>query len=388
VFRFAEALRRLVGAWTNAEARRLLMARAPSKVLTDLKIRGATWNCGRGSAGVQLATGFLNPIWRQESLRGRGTSHILDPDLPVVPENGARSAILFGPPGTGKTTLVEAVAGALDWPFIEITPAQFLDQGVEMVSARADEIFRQVMELDRCVVLLDEIDELIQDRGKEAAQPVERFFTTTMLPRLAKLWSAQRILFFVNTNDITRIDRAIKRSQRFDATILVLSPGHAIKEEKLRKAGINRVDLREDEVNQQLMRTAPTSRSRAEQRRLGWYALLRYDQLDRFSSALADAAPNKRATKSLIASTLPRYIDELQALDWHGAGGIDADDPPGGFDELIREQRRDPRVQPLARRDAQDASPAFEPIPPDVDDPEAWAAAHGCVLHPDGSLTA
>src|SRR5262249_43420206 len=161
-------------------------------------------------------------------LRTSATSLVLDPDLPVIPGEGATSAILFGPPGTGKTTLVEALAGALDWPFIEITPAQFLDRGVEMVSARADEIFRHVMELNRCVVLLDEIDELIQSRTP-TAEPVERFFTTTMLPRLANLWKAKRILFFVNTNDIIHVDPAIRRSQRFDAAVFVLPPGYRTK---------------------------------------------------------------------------------------------------------------------------------------------------------------
>ena len=115
-------------------------------------------------------------------------------------------------------------AGAIGWDFIEITPAQFLDRGVDYVSARADVIFREAMELDHCVVLLDEIDELIQQRTNEA-ETIERFFTTTMLP-LAKLWDARRILFFVNTNNIERVDSAIVRSQRFDAARIFLPPGY------------------------------------------------------------------------------------------------------------------------------------------------------------------
>ena len=113
----------------------------------------------------------------------------------------------------------------MSWPFVEITPAQFLDEGVDLASKRADEIFSQVMELDRCVVLLDEIDELIKIRDNESS-PVERFFTTSMLPRLAKLWDAGKVLFFVNTNDVVNVDPAIRRSQRFDAAFLVLPPGH------------------------------------------------------------------------------------------------------------------------------------------------------------------
>lgn len=386
VFRFAEALRRLVGAWTNQEAQRLLEARAPIKRLPELRERGGTWNCGRGSAGTQLATGFLNPILQKEARRQRHSAHIPDPDLPVVPDGGARSAVLFGPPGTGKTTLVEAVAGALEWPFIEITPAQFLDKGVEMVSARADEIFRQVMELDRCVVLLDEIDELIQDRGNAEADPVERFFTTTMLPRLAKLWNEQRILFFVNTNDITRVDPAIKRSQRFDTTILVLPPGYQKKIEMLADAKV-RADLSEDEVSQQLKGTAPESRKRAEQRRLAWFALLRYDQMLRLAPELSSGTTVNRVSKTQLSEALPKYIEELQTLDWHDDDKTDNDDPPRNISALLSEQRRDPNVRPLARRDDGDGQYTFVPIPPTEDDPEEWAGRQGDVLHPDGSLT-
>jgi SpoVK/Ycf46/Vps4 family AAA+-type ATPase len=192
-----------------------LVARTPSKTLADLADRGATWDVGRGGAGVQLASSFVHPIrHREESTPSIGRPSY-DPDRYVVAEDAARSAILYGPPGTSKTALVESVAGALNWPFIEITPAQFLDQGVDRVSARADEIFRTVMELDHCVVLLDEIDQLIQRRDGQA-ESLDRFFTTTMLPRLARLWELRKVLFFVNTNGIERVDPAIRRSQRFE----------------------------------------------------------------------------------------------------------------------------------------------------------------------------
>ena len=32
--------------------------------------------------------------------------------------------ILFGPPGTGKTTFAKAIAGRLGWAFVEVFPSQ------------------------------------------------------------------------------------------------------------------------------------------------------------------------------------------------------------------------------------------------------------------------
>jgi ATP-dependent 26S proteasome regulatory subunit len=40
----------------------------------------------------------------------------------VVP---ASSVILFGPPGTGKTTFAKAIAGRLGWPFVEVFPTSY-----------------------------------------------------------------------------------------------------------------------------------------------------------------------------------------------------------------------------------------------------------------------
>ena len=39
----------------------------------------------------------------------------------VVPP---KAIVLFGPPGTGKTTFAKGIASRLGWPFVEISPAE------------------------------------------------------------------------------------------------------------------------------------------------------------------------------------------------------------------------------------------------------------------------
>lgn len=398
VYRFMHALRRLFGNWANEEAKRMLGARRPRRDMATLADRGGTWSLGRGSAGAQLSTLFVHPIAMAEANRKAADPFLPDPDEKIFVDTQARSAMLFGPPGTGKTTLVEAVAGALGWDFIEITPAQFLDEGVDRVSAHADEIFRHVMELNRCVILLDEIDELVRKRGSES-EPLERFFTTTMLPRLAKLWDLGRVLFFANTNGIADVDSAIRRSQRFDALVLVLPPGHAKKTTELAKRDLS-VNVTEEAVNKIL--TEDRSDQVSTPLILGWYGLLRHDQLGPLAEDLKASIKDGKVDDDVLATHLQRYTKDLSQLDWEGRPGVDSGSPPDLRTDKAYE-RRDSRMEMFARlldpdKDDDTAEP-FAPVGLDVvetqtgryvrmtptpDDPEAWARQHHMVMRPDG----
>ena len=85
-----------------------------------------------------------------------------------------RSALLFGPPGTSKTTLVQAVAETLEWPYVEITPSDFLREGLGQIYEEANRIFEDLMDLSGVVILFDEMDALVQRRGAGEGQAVGR----------------------------------------------------------------------------------------------------------------------------------------------------------------------------------------------------------------------
>ena len=42
-----------------------------------------------------------------------------------------KAIVLFGPPGTGKTTFAKGIASRLGWPFVEIEPSELVDEGIE-----------------------------------------------------------------------------------------------------------------------------------------------------------------------------------------------------------------------------------------------------------------
>ncbi len=229
VFGCMQALRRLVGIWTKEDALKELSHQAPldapSDAIAKLAARGHSWS-ESSTVGEQLITMFVN------SRRMSPPPEVIDPDRRAIGETEARSAILFGPPGTSKTTLIQTLAAAVGWEYVELHPSHFVAGGLPNVQRTADEIFTKLMELDRCVVLFDEIDELMRERETEP-DAFGRFLTTSMLPKLAELWKQRRILYFVATNHIRHFDQALTRSQRFDALILVPPPAFGAKKRRL-----------------------------------------------------------------------------------------------------------------------------------------------------------
>lgn len=162
------------------------------------------------------------------------------------PLKGSRSALLFGPPGTSKTSIAKAMAEQLGWPLLVITPSEFLSKGLEQIYVRVHEVFEDLMDISAAVVLFDEMDALAQTRGKgEAELDVTRqLLTTSMLPKLANLWSRGRVAFLMATNHKQQLDPAITRPGRFDLLICVGPPSWARKLEGLRV--VMKDDLPED----------------------------------------------------------------------------------------------------------------------------------------------
>jgi DNA polymerase III delta prime subunit len=171
----------------------------------------------------------VNPFY------GKKRFDLSEPDRAPIAEDQCRSAILFGPPGTGKTTLARSVAGQLGWKFVELHSSHFVAEGLDGLQRVADKIFRGLMQLDHTVVLFDEVDELVRGREDGNTDHFGRFLTTSMLPRLAELWKKQKVIYFINTNFIKYFDSAITRSERFDALIVVPPPSFEAKRDRLLK---------------------------------------------------------------------------------------------------------------------------------------------------------
>jgi hypothetical protein len=142
--------------------------------------------------------------------------------------NETASVLLFGPPGTSKTTIVQAVADRLEWPLVFLSPGNFIKHGLEAIEAAAQSVFERLHALRQVVVIFDECDELFRNRSSSntvgQARNISAFVTASMLPKLQELHDRGKVLFFVCTNHADMIDPAVLRGGRIDHRIGVGPP--------------------------------------------------------------------------------------------------------------------------------------------------------------------
>jgi hypothetical protein len=150
----------------------------------------------------------------------------------VPPEKGIGSLysiVLHGPPGTGKTTLVEALAASCRVPLVEVTPSDIVLGGADAVERRARAVFDALSLLTRTVILFDEFDPVLRRRNPDEVGPstVFSFLTPGMLPKLKNLHEKARkrgVAYALITNLIGTLDEAAVRAGRFDCTVGIYPP--------------------------------------------------------------------------------------------------------------------------------------------------------------------
>jgi len=159
--------------------------------------------------------------------------------------NPATGALLYGPPGCGKTLLAKAVASECGVNFISIKGPELLDKWLGESERGMRELFAKARAAAPCVVFFDELDSVAMRRGgggggkgDEAAARV----LTQLLTELDGVGLKKDVFVIGATNRPELLDPAVVRPGRLDALHLVGLP-----EEKSRlsvlKAALRRAPL-------------------------------------------------------------------------------------------------------------------------------------------------
>ncbi|WP_432175226.1 ATP-binding protein [Streptomyces sp. Tue6028] len=144
----------------------------------------------------------------------------------VVPP---KAIILFGPPGTGKTSFAKAVASRLGWPFVELFPSRLAADTSEGLAAALREAFADLAELDSVVLFIDEVEEIAGVRSGKAVDPGHG--VTNELLKLIPVFREQDArLLACATNSVRSLDAAFLRPGRFDYVIPIGPPDQVARE--------------------------------------------------------------------------------------------------------------------------------------------------------------
>jgi transitional endoplasmic reticulum ATPase len=131
-----------------------------------------------------------------------------------------KTIIFFGPPGTGKTHFVKAIAGVLSWWYIEILPSMLMADGVDRIGANLHNIMEKARNLEEAVIFIDEFEEIAASR--DIASRVDKSITNEFLKQVPLLKNqGNKVLLVCATNYIRQLDAALLRPGRFDCIIPV-----------------------------------------------------------------------------------------------------------------------------------------------------------------------
>ncbi|MGW0632543.1 ATP-binding protein [Streptomyces sp. NPDC002758] len=134
-----------------------------------------------------------------------------------------KAVILFGPPGTGKTSFAKAVASRLGWPFVELFPSRLAAATSDGLAAALRETFADLAELDSVVLFIDEVEEIAGVRSGKAVDPGHGV-TNELLKLIPGFREHDARLLTCATNSVRSLDPAFLRPGRFDYVIPIGPP--------------------------------------------------------------------------------------------------------------------------------------------------------------------
>jgi transitional endoplasmic reticulum ATPase len=153
----------------------------------------------------RLTEAVIWPITDPERFRAMG----IDPP---------RGILLFGPPGTGKTFVVRALAKEAGAAFFSVKGAELLDKYVGESEKGVREVFARARAASPSIIFFDEIDALAPVRGRSTTSVTDSV-VAALLTEIDGVSARGDVSVIGATNRRDLIDPALLRAGRFEIQI-------------------------------------------------------------------------------------------------------------------------------------------------------------------------
>ncbi len=133
--------------------------------------------------------------------------------------------LLFGPPGTGKTMLMRALARTMRYNFIEVKCSQILSMWYGESEKNISEVFSNARKTAPTILFFDEIDAVGKKRSEAGTDEVTPRVLTALLQEMdGAVKSKANVIVIGATNVPNKLDPALLRPGRFDKIIYMHLP--------------------------------------------------------------------------------------------------------------------------------------------------------------------
>jgi len=134
-----------------------------------------------------------------------------------------KGALLYGPPGCGKTILARALATESGGNMILVRGPEILSKWVGESEKAIREIFRKAKASSPCVIIFDELDSLAKMKSGDEAGGIGENILSQMLTEMEE-GSTSRVVIIGITNRPDLIDNSMLRTGRLDLNVFVSPP--------------------------------------------------------------------------------------------------------------------------------------------------------------------
>jgi transitional endoplasmic reticulum ATPase len=153
---------------------------------------------------------------------------VVSPLLSGYAEEAAKGIILVGPPGTGKTHIVRALAKETGFNAVALKMENILGGIVGTSERNLKRALSIVRSLSPVVLFVDELDQSdISSRGNTSGNPVAKNLFNMILQFLGEPGLRGKLIFVGASNRPDLLDAALIRSGRVDVVCPVLLPNQA-----------------------------------------------------------------------------------------------------------------------------------------------------------------